>query len=231
MRLLVLCLLVWVTGCASTTPSSTYAPQPESPALTFALSAGDGMDEAALRYLLDAEVVIPSGARVAVLQVPSATERRSSYYGYAERQVLARQVHLDTLRALLPDVAREVELLPSLLVSSSPSIDQMRELAVRLQADLLLVYRIEGDLYRNFRVFRSDEFRAYATCEAVLLDVRTGALPFTTVATREYQTRKQDGDLTDGDAQNRAREQAALLALGQMGRELSSFLRAQPANL
>lgn len=228
MRILTSLLLLVATGCATTAPPLAYDPQPEPPELSFAISAGDGMSETMLSYLLDVEVVIPGDARVAVLQMPGVSDRRS-YYLTSERQVGSRQARLDTLRALLiSDVAREVELLPSLLVPASPSIDQMRELAVRLQADLLLVYRVDSDLYRNFRAFRSDEFRAYATCEAVLLDVRTGALPFTTVVTRKYQTRKQDGDLTDEDAQSRAREQAALSALRQTGRELSNFLETQP---
>ena len=119
---------------------------------------------------------------------------------------------------------REVELLPSLLVPAQPTVPVLREVAVRLQADALLVFRVSGDLYRNDRLFRSDQFKAYATCEAVLLDVRTGAIPFTTVVTREHLTQKQEGDLTDADAQRRAQQQAVLLALGEMGQEVAAFL-------
>ena len=119
----------------------------------------------------------------------------------------------------------EVELLPSLLVPEQPTVPVLREVAVRLQADALLVFRVHGNLFQNYRLFRGDQLKAYATCEAVLLDVRTGAIPFTTVATREYLTEKQEQDLTDAEAQQRAEQQAVLLALGEMGREVAAFLR------
>ncbi len=222
-------LLLLAAGCAGpVAPGMLTTPPSETPEPFSLFSAdGAGLDEATVARLLGARVEIPEAARIAVLQAPNRSLARTyRYYGATEIEVGAREAYLDTLRArLLPSGAREVELLPSLLVPSQPTVPVLREVAVRLQADALLVFRVSSDLYQNYRLFRSDQIKAYATCEAVLLDVRTGAIPFTTVVTRDYLTQKQDGDLTDADAQRRAEQQAVLLALSQMGWETAAFLR------
>lgn len=188
-----------------------------------------GIEEAAIAHLLASRVEIPADARLAVLQVPGRS--RTHLYGFAsltEDELQTREAYLDTLRArLAPGGVREVEFLPSLLVPAQPSIPVLREVAVRLQADALLVLRLQGDLFRNDRLFGSDRLKAYATCEAVLLDVRTGALPFTSIVTRDLLTEQQDRDLTDAEAQRRAEQQAALLALTAMADELANFLRSR----
>lgn len=194
---------------------------------SFSLFSGaeGGLDEAAVERLLDASVAIPEYPRIAVLMAPDALSQSYRYYGMTEQQLGAREAYLDTLRAqLLPAGAREVDLLPSLLVPANPTVPVLREVAVRLQVDVLLVFRVGGGLFQNYRAFRSDQLKAYATCEAVLLDVRTGAIPFTTVATRDYQTTRQDGDLNDAETRQRAEQRAVLLALGAMGREVAAYL-------
>jgi hypothetical protein len=50
-----------------------------------------------------------------------------------------------------------------------------------MQADLLLVFRVSSDTYTQYRAFAKDKVKAYSTCEMVLLDIRTGLVPFTRV--------------------------------------------------
>ena len=52
-------------------------------------------------------------------------------------------------------------------------------------ADLLLVFRVGSDTYSQYRTFAKDKTKAYSTCELVLLDVRTGLVPFTRVTSRD----------------------------------------------
>lgn len=218
---------VFMAGCTPPAATGVLTAPPQDDDAPFSLFSGesDGLDEAMVARLLNAEVDIPEAARLAVLQLPSRALTRPQYYGTIGSEAGAREAYLDTLRAqLLPADVREVEFLPALLVPAQPTVPVLREVAVRLQADALLVFRLSGDLYQNYRAFRSNQIKAYATCEAVLLDVRTGAIPFTTVVTQEYATQKQEADLTDADAQRRAEQQAVLLALGEMGQKVAGFL-------
>lgn len=226
-RLSLLVLLGALAGCAA--PAAVLGPVEEPPA-PFSLVGEAVLDEAAVARLLDAEVVIPPDARVAVLQLPGVAQARGTYYRSREEALVPREATLNVLRGQMIEPGRvgEIEMLPALLVPNEPAVPVLREIAVRLQADLLLVFRASGDLFQADRVFRSDRFDARATCEAVLLDVRTGAFPFTTVVTRRVETVKTDEDLTNGAAASRAVQEAELDAIGEMARQVGAFLDRQP---
>lgn len=226
--LALLVAIVTVVGCRSPARDTIVRSQPEAPA-SFSLFSGAGntLSDSTIAQLLDTPVQIPDSARIAVLQVSTRGSVPSySYYRLTERELDAQEAYLDTLRAqLLPGGVGEVEFLPSLLVPEEPSIPVLREIAVRLQADALLVFRVSSDLFQDARFFDNDEFKAYATCEAVLMDVRTGALPFSTVVTRSYLTKKRKDDLSNADARRRAEQEAVLLALVGMGDQVATFLQ------
>lgn len=226
-RLSLLVVALVATGCAST---ASFAPQPGPEPEPFALVAGATLDEAAVSRLLDAEVRIPRDASMAVLQIPGSARGRSYFFANVD-PLEARETTLNVLRGQMLGEGRvgEIEMLPGLLAPATPDVPVLREIAVRLQADLLLVFRARGDLYQADRIFRADRFDARATCEAVLLDVRTGAFPFTTVVTRQVETVKQRDDLTDAAARTRAVQQAEQEAVSEMARQVAAFLDREQA--
>ena len=227
-RLLLLALAGALAGCSvPASPIVTTDRQP--PAEPFALAgSAESLTEAEVGRLLNAVVVVRADGRFAVLQVPSAAP--TSGYGWraaSESDLRAREATVETLRTRLRDGgASAVETLPALLVPAEASVPALRELAVRLQVDGLLVFRASGDLFERYRLFQSNDYKAYATCEALLLDTRTGAIPFTTVVTTEAQTRKASTDFNEADAGRRAVEEAVLQAVDRMGLQAMTFLRS-----
>jgi hypothetical protein len=225
--LLLLVLAVLAAGCvASAPPAFRGVPEPALDPFALVGSAG-ALSEADVDRLLGAAVEVRADGRFAVLQVPSAgASPYASWRVGSETALRAREATVETLqRRLREGGAAEVEALPALLVPAEASVPALREIAVRLQADALLVFRTSGDLYERYRLFRSNEFKAYATCEALLLDVRTGAIPFTTVVTTDVLTERRDEDFTDADAARRAVEEATLQAVDRMGAQVMTFLR------
>lgn len=118
--------------------------------------------------------------------------------------------------------------LPSLLTPSSPTISVLREAAVRLQAEILLVFRINSDLHVDYAIWGKDKVKAYSTCEAVLLDVKTGLIPFTSVVTREYLTKSGGDGLDTYETTQRAKKTAALESLEEISDRLVDFLDSLP---
>ena len=225
------CLLVLaaLAGCATPVAVSANSPAVEAAsAEPFALAgSAESLTEAEVERLLGAVVAVRAGGRFAVLQVTSAAT--SSTYGWrtgSEAGLRSREATVEALRTRLRDGgAASVEALPALLVPAEASVPALRELAVRLQVDGLLVFRASGDLYERYRLFSSNSYKAYATCEALLLDTRTGAIPFTTVVTTETVTQKNDGDFSDADAARRAVEDAVLQAVDRMSLQTMTYLR------
>jgi hypothetical protein len=141
-----------------------------------------------------------------------------------------QQEQVDTLsKALLAsDQIAEVTPLPSLMTPSRLSLPVLREAAVRMQADLLLVYRVGSYTYSQYRTFARDKAKAYSTCELVLLDVRTGLVPFTRVVSRERLELKQPADLDLLETMRRAEQTAAAEALQAAAQDLAGFVRSAP---
>jgi len=80
----------------------------------------------------------------------------------------------------------------------------------------------------KYRTFAKDKVKAYSTCEVVLLDVRTGLVPFTRVVSRERQELKQATDLDLSETMRRAEQASAMDALRAAAEDLVAFIKNVP---
>jgi hypothetical protein len=101
-------------------------------------------------------------------------------------------------------------------------------MAVRLQADMLLVFQLNSDVYQKYHLFKPDQVKAFCTCEGFLLDIRTGLIPFSKIVTRELMTSKTASDANFTETIARAENEAALLALSELGKEIGEFIELVP---
>ncbi len=208
----------------------------EQPTLTASLFKSDQavMDDEAIRRILSSKVVLAEKAKVALVKFPEPQNAALRFYGYqywrSEDYLKTQQEYIDTITRKLAasDRVKEVILLPSLVTPAQPTIPTLREAAVRLQADLLLVFRLASDIYYQPKLFAQDQVKAYCTCEAVLLDVRTGTIPFATVTTRDRMEKKQKQDLGVNETMRRAETAAVLDSLTAVSDKLVDFLAKTP---
>jgi hypothetical protein len=57
------------------------------------------------------------------------------------------------------------------------------------------------------------------------LDVRTGLIPFSTIVTKEHQSKRQENELNDNEAANRIKNEAVLLTIQEIGERINNFLK------
>jgi hypothetical protein len=115
-----------------------------------------------------------------------------------------------------------------MLVPERPSVGVLREAAARLQARALLVYRPSCRVYERRPFVGSPQYRAQCTLEAVLVDTRSGVMPFATVVTRERVTQKQRGEFDLSETLRRAQVEAVVLALHEVGSRLGEAIGQVP---
>jgi hypothetical protein len=239
-------LVVFVCGCQSEDLSSSrempavetslYNAAPTPPVLTESLFKSDQavMEEEAVRRILGSKVNLPTDAKVAIMKFGGIEDAAMRYYGpyywRTEDYIKAQQEYIDTIskRLVASGRIREASPLPSLLTPHNASIPTLREAAVRLQADLLLVFRVSSNLYYEPKWFKQDEVKAYSTCEIVLLDVRTGIIPFTTIATKDRLEKKSEADQNVSETMRRAEMGAVTDSLAAACDKLAEFLTASP---
>lgn len=202
------------------------------PVLAKSLFSSDQsvISQAAIDTILSSKIIIPENVKLALIKFSGGIDQNSSIYGYgywrSESYLKLQQSYVDTLsnRILASDRISSVSVLPSLLTPQNPTIPILREAAVRLQSPLLVIYRINSDIYEEYRTFRANRLKAYATVELVLLDIRTGIIPFTAISTKEYQSTKQKNDITVNDFLRRTEAVAVNKALEDTAERLTTFL-------
>jgi len=225
----------FLSGCESMRPQRTSMSTPEYAArepIGTSLFTSDQavLSDDAVNKILSSKLELPAKAKIALMKFPDVQGSYGRYYFQNEEYLKLQEAQVNALsEALLAsDHIMEVIPLPSLMIPRQLSIPTLREAAVRMQADSLLVYRIAGNAYTQYRVFAKDKAKAYSTCELVLLDIRTGLVPFARVVTRERLELKQPADLDLTETTRRAEEGATTDALKAAADELVSFVKSVP---
>lgn len=238
MKFLMLSAMLVVAGCS--TPQSGVRMKSVGyqarPALEQSLfkSDQDVLREEAIQRILTSKLELPEKAKLALMKSPgpdgAARKYYGAYYWRAEGYLKSQQEYVDTIvdRVSESDRLEEVVVLPSLLTPKEATVPLLREASVRLQADLLLVFRVSGDIYHKSMFLAKDKVKAYSTCEVVLLDVKTGIIPFTTIVTEETERRKKSEDLDVNETMRKAEKEAVLLSLSQASEQLVEFLNSAP---
>jgi hypothetical protein len=114
--------------------------------------------------------------------------------------------------------------LPNLLIPEKRTVGHLREAGARYQADLLLIYKASFQTYEKNEFLSPDKLKSCCTVEAVLLDTRTGIVPFVTTRSRDFSTEKINLDFSFGEAIRRAELTALGYVLEDIGNAVVDFL-------
>jgi hypothetical protein len=237
-RLLLALLCTTSLACASTATVGTYVPRPpeegtdEARAAQGSLFPADAeiLTDAAIAGLLQAQPRLPERARFGLVQLSHRSGIPTLYgYGYGYAQLRAPQLQhelnlqfVETLRAA--SAVRDASYLPAFLVPEKPTVGHLREAAARYQADALLLFSSECQLYDRFRFFAETQVRAYCIADSALLDVRTGLVPFTSRARQEVTFVKDRTELQLAETMRRTELEALGRALQENAENLVRFL-------
>lgn len=208
--------------------------EPPGPLTSLLKSDRQVLNEASIKKILSSRVVLPRKGHLAIIRFPGHERSAPSYFGReywnAEDYLKTRQGYMDTLSEKLAESKRivAVTLLPSLLTPLDATIPVLREASIRIQADLLLVFRITSDIYQQYKNADNGQVKAFSTCEAVLMDIRTGLIPYTTVVTRESLQEMKSTDFDINEVKKTAEREAALASLNVVAGEISEFLNSVP---
>lgn len=182
------------------------------------------ISEENIQKILEGNYRLPQQLRVAIVRLDNTSQRRS--YWRDEQYLKTQQSYLDLFQEKLKQSARvaNVSIIPDLLISKSPSFTTIREAAVRMQADVVVIYTINSDLYSKYKFFSKPDIKAFATTQLIMLDVRTGLIPFSSIVTKDALSQKTKEELDNTEASNRIQNEAVLLTINDIGQKITAFL-------
>ncbi len=212
---------------ASMARSESFLVDDEPLAADLGLSPGEVTDSI-ITTLLTHRLTLPAHVTVGILHLPGTRARRSWLLTTEANELT--QALADSAVASLSRATRvgRAGVLPALLVGDQPTVASLREGAARLQADLLLVYRPSCRLFERQPFVGSAQYRSDCTIEAVVLDTRSGVIPFSGVITRTAVTQHQRGDFDDAGTWRRVQLDAMLQAVVEVSQRVGSFLNGVP---
>ena len=183
------------TGKQATSSSQGYANEDTLITQSLFNDKAATISEENIQRVLDGSYKLPRQLRVAIVKLESSSQRRNYWYYWNDEQYLkTQQSYLDLFTDKFKQSSRVVNTfsVPDVLISRSPSFTSIREAAVRMQADVVVIYSIASDLYSKYKAFSKADIKAYATTQLIIMDVRTGLiLPFSTISTKDALSQKK----------------------------------------
>jgi hypothetical protein len=227
-----LVLAVLLVSCSPSYQVSHYGDRGDGPPITESLFTDKSatISEENIQKILDGTYKTPRQLRVAILHLDGPKRNYNWYVWGDEAYLRTRQAFLDSFTSQFKQSPRIAKMMaiPDLLISQSqPSLTTIRESAVRMQADIVVAYAINSDIYTKYRGFKRPDIKAYATTQLIIMDVRTGLVPFSTIVTRDFLTMKKKEELNITEARNNVQTQAVLLTINEIGRQVNEYLKAE----
>ena len=227
-------LLALIIICASSCGPSHYMSGEDSdgPPITESLFTDRSatISEENIQKILDGTYKMPQQLRVAILKLDGPQKRYYWYNWGDEAYLRTQQAFLDSFTSKFKQSARIAKMMaiPDLLMSKSQqSLTTIRESAVRMQADIVVAYVINSDIYTKYRGFKRPDIKAYATTQLIIMDVRTGLVPFSTIVTRDFLDMKKKEELDITESRNRVQAQAVLLTINEIGKQVNEYLKME----
>lgn len=184
------------------------------------------VSEENIQKILDGAYALPRQLRVAVVRLEAPVQQRRYYYFDDEQYLKTQQSYLDLFIEKFKQSPRvsKVTLIPDLLVSKTPGFTNIREAAVRMQADIVVIYAITSDLYSRYKAFSKTDIKAFATTQLIILDVRTGLVPFSSIVTKDVFSQRKKEEMDVSEAAGRIQHEAVLLTINEIGGKITNFL-------
>lgn len=224
---LLICFIVF-SGCATVSkpqrPASSYektAVAQEIEAESLFSSNSAILSDAEIKHILEYRYSPQNQNRIGILDIGHNSLFRWSDE-ISQSGVEVQSKFISKLRSSF--MVFDASYLPNLLIPEKKTVGHFREAGARYQADLLLIYRASFRTYEKYKFLSPQKIKSYCTVEAVLLDTRTGIIPFSMTGTRDFLTEQSDQDYNFRDAMRRSELTALGYVLEEVGEQVVSFL-------
>jgi bisphosphoglycerate-dependent phosphoglycerate mutase len=225
-KYLILFSIVVISGCASVSttqrPASYYTPADTSNNEPLFGADGGTLVDQEIERILNYRLVLPEKNRIAILKLSSENNWRNYSSDFTQ---LSASMASDFVGALKKSPrVYDASFLPSMLVPQQRTVPYLREAAARYQADLLLAYRTSCRSFEKYKLLNPNETKAYCTVEVVMLDVRSGIVPFTMVSSQEFSAQKAPDDTNFRETIKKAEMESISNSLKEVAERVKQFM-------
>lgn len=209
---LLFCIIVLLSACDTSRPLGNNSGL-DLPAVDTLITQSlfnnkaSTISEENIQKIPDRTYKLPPQLRVAKVRIEPAPRQKRYYWNSwnDEQNLKTQQSYMDLFSGLFKQSVRVTKffIIPDMLISKAHSFTNIREAAVRMQADIVIGYAIASDIYSRYRLFNKPDIKAFATTQLIVSDLRTGLIPFSTIVTKDSLSQRKKEELENAEAGSR----------------------------
>ncbi len=219
MKLLCLILIYFLMGCAAQQMSSNlehlntkaYQNKNELTGSYFKKSENNFSDKQ-IQKLLMSRVKISNSVKLAIIKLDHSGINYGNYYqSFYNDGMTVNSSNKKIFSDIINKSGRikSISLVPTFLVPNEFSVANLRDTAALMQANYLVIIKTNSLTDFKYNLFSKNEATATANMEVGVVDVMSGAIPFTSLITGKVNIKKNsDEDFNSREFQQRARNSA-----------------------
>lgn len=221
-----LVLVLLALGCASAQKDYGHMSQAKyrsQPQLRQALLNGnEPLTEGAIQKILSSKVILPQKINLAIVRLSDSEDGIDFHVLDNElaEKFYKKENWGPRIQSLIP--------VPQMMLSRPVTLSGLRQAAVLLQADALLVIKPVSYVDWKFEWFENDTAKGMTSLEVLLLDSRTSVVPYTSLITETVEVVAKISDYNKYEMMNRARKSSETKAMLLIAPALHKFLSEVP---
>lgn len=174
------------------------------------------LNESDIVRLVNDSSAIATNKRIAISAIVE-TSNQDKYYYYPKKsasEIEFKWISDSIVKAEMSTISGSIWIkqLPATLIPSGSGFDHYREAAARLRANILLLYKIDANIYENVKMFSKNTVMAISTIEFITLNVSSGTITASEVVSKKVKIQQQEDETSEAMI-NRAKTMAIIEGL------------------
>ena len=234
---LIMTLIAMIQSCASNSTKNTYTNSKEYQSRKeikkdYLKAEGETFSSKDIKNLLNQKINLKRPLKLAVVKLGHDNElsgaqvyqtRMYSFNRSRKNLMTKKSSKLFHEMTTKSKYIKDISLIPEFIMPEDQNFKNLRDVAALMQADLLLVLKTRSFTDHDFHLHKKNESKAIATIQAVVIDVKTGVIPFTSIATNQFLAKKSDKDYSNHELNERATLGAEDKALKELTEDLIAY--------
>jgi len=182
------------------------------------INASEPLNEAAVQKILSSKVAFPKTINLAIVRLTESVEGLD--FQMIDQEISEKFYNKTNWGSRVQSIIP----VPQVMIAKPATLASLRQTAVLLQADALLIIKPISFSDWKFQWFDGDKAKGITSLEVLLLDTRTSVVPYTSVVTETAEVTKDKSDYSNYELMNRAKKASENKALLQVGPALQKFM-------
>jgi hypothetical protein len=182
------------------------------------VNSSEPLNEAAIQKILSSKVAFPKTIHLAIVRLSESSDGLD--FQMIDQEIAEKFYNKvnwgNRVRSIIP--------VPQVMIAKPATLTSLRQAAVLLQADALLIIKPVSYSDWKFQWFEDDKAKGITSLEVLLLDTKTSVVPYTSIITETVEIRKDKADYGNDELMNRAKKASEVKALLQVAPAVQKFM-------